>query len=219
MKEQNEEHSHPLREFLKKGEGENIEFKQTIHDEYKIAKTICSFANTSGGTILIGVRDNKSIAGIDPEEEQYLINKAAGFHCRPPVPVIIEEVYLPDGNNEFEETIILRVVISQSDQKPHYAENKNGEWIPYLRQQDQTLIAGPQSVNLMQRKGTINSSSLTKNEKRLVEYLEKNQKITLKEFTNLVNISDRRARRELLDALNKRIIKVLEHEKLDVYVL
>ena len=214
-----EEYEHPLKRYLRKGEGENVEFKQTINDEFKIAKTLCSLANTSGGTLLIGIRDNKSIAGVDPEEEKYLITKAAEFHCKPPVKITIEEIYLPDEDNEFEEKAVLKVWIPESDDKPHYAETKKGEWIPYLRQQDHTLMAGPQSVNQMQKSTPLNSYEITKNEKRLVAYLEKNQKITLKEFTKLVNISERRAKRELLDALDKGIIRILEHEKIDYYVL
>lgn len=210
---------HSLKRYLHKGEGENIEFKQTISDEFKIAKMICSLANTTGGTILIGIRDDKSIAGIDPEEEKYLLMKAAGLHCRPPVKISIEELFIPDEDEDIKEKTILKVTIRASSEKPHYAEGKNGVWTPYLRQQDQTLIAGPQAINLMQRHEVVNSSELSKNEKRLIGYLEKNQKITLKEYTKLVNISQRRARRELLEALDKGIVRILEHESEDYYVL
>lgn len=218
---QEEESYHPIRKYLRNGEGETVEYKQTINSEYKIAKTICSLANTSGGTLLVGVKDDRSILGVDPEEEKYFITKAAEFHCRPPVPIEIEEIFLPDEENHLEEVVVLKVEVPESNQKPHYAESKKGKWTSYIRKDDQTLIAGPQAVAQLERSEPkpLGNVSLTRNEKRLLAYLEKNIKITAKQFTNLVNISDRRARRELQEALDKGIIRVLEHEKEDYYVI
>ncbi|GAB6161207.1 hypothetical protein JCM12298_03660 [Desulfothermus naphthae] len=42
-------------EIIKIGEGYTIEFKEKISDS--IAKDICAFANSSGGKIILGVRD------------------------------------------------------------------------------------------------------------------------------------------------------------------
>ena len=41
-------------------EGENLyqDFKYTINDSRKIAKSLSAFANTKGGRLLIGVKDN-----------------------------------------------------------------------------------------------------------------------------------------------------------------
>jgi ATP-dependent DNA helicase RecG len=44
-------------------ENQIIEYKQSWHDDY--LKWICGFANASGGTLWIGVRDDGSIAGVD----------------------------------------------------------------------------------------------------------------------------------------------------------
>ncbi len=43
-------------------EDQNIEFKESWRDEY--LKWICAFANSQGGKLLIGVRDDGSIAGL-----------------------------------------------------------------------------------------------------------------------------------------------------------
>ena len=42
--------------ILSKEENQNIEFKQSWRDEY--LKWICAFANTEGGTLYIGIKDN-----------------------------------------------------------------------------------------------------------------------------------------------------------------
>jgi ATP-dependent DNA helicase RecG len=44
-------------------EQQNIEYKQSWHDEY--LKWICGFANAQGGLIFIGKDDNGNIVGVD----------------------------------------------------------------------------------------------------------------------------------------------------------
>ena len=58
-------------------------FKFEISDSRKIAKSISAFANTEGGRLLIGVKDNGGIAGISTDEEQYMIEAAAQLYCSP----------------------------------------------------------------------------------------------------------------------------------------
>ena len=48
---------------MKMGESQNIEYKESWRDEY--LKWICGFANASGGSIYIGVNDDKEIIGVD----------------------------------------------------------------------------------------------------------------------------------------------------------
>lgn len=208
----------PLKKYLRKGEGETIEFKQTLNSEYKIAKTICALANTTGGVILVGVKDDKNISGVDPEEEKHILIKASDFCCDPPVTLEFEEFDRFD-EDRMEERTILKVIVKESSEKPHYALTKNGDWVAYLRQNDKTLIAGNKAVTLMKQNEPPVSTDLTKNEKRLLSYLEKNERITLKKYMDIVNISAQRARKELNDALDKGIIRVLEHEKENYYTL
>jgi predicted HTH transcriptional regulator len=54
-------------ELIQMGEGLTVEFKRTIDSPYKIAKTLASFANTSGGVLLIGIADNSTTIGITSE--------------------------------------------------------------------------------------------------------------------------------------------------------
>ncbi len=48
-------------------ESENLELKEKYSDS--IAKEIVSFLNSSGGTILIGVKDNGEIIGVEKIDE------------------------------------------------------------------------------------------------------------------------------------------------------
>ena len=114
-----------VEKLIQKGEDENQDFKQTISNLYKISKTIVSFANTTGGKILIGVCDNKYIIGVDPEEEKYMLTTAAGHYCDPPVKLIFHEEEIEDGSKT-----VLIVQIEESTQKPHFAKQNLSHSLP-----------------------------------------------------------------------------------------
>jgi len=52
----------------KQGEGETIEFKQSFSGR-GVFETLCAFANTRGGDLWIGVRDDGSISGAQVGQE------------------------------------------------------------------------------------------------------------------------------------------------------
>lgn len=75
--------------IIKEGEGDTIEFKSTLRwdiragktnpaIEHACLKTISAFLNSWGGTLLIGVRDDGSIEGIEtdrlPNEDKFLLH-------------------------------------------------------------------------------------------------------------------------------------------------
>lgn len=210
-----------LERLIYKGENEKVDFKQTISDPYKIAKTISSFANTKGGKILVGVRDDKTIVGIDPEEEKYVLDTAADFYCSPPIRLSYEEF-----EDEEEEKTVLIVSIKESKQKPHQVRDENHQHLVYIRQRDKSIPASKQMITLMQ-KGSLPASPsaihILKgagfNEKKLLDFLQKHEKITEKQFMQIVNISKRRAHRLLTELTIKGAIRMHDHEKENYYTL
>lgn len=207
-----------LRKLIRRGEGEQLDFKQTISDPFKIAKTISSFANTHGGTLLIGVCDNRQVSGVDPEEEKYMLETAAGFHCEPAVPLAYREV-----EDEEATAIILEVTIAESSHKPHYVRDKHGHRHVYIRQHDRSLPASKLMIDMM-RKGKLPNGlgeravkHLGHNEKKLFDFLAKHQRITLRQFMQIVNISKRRALRTLHELTLRGMIRLHDHEKENYY--
>ena len=54
-----------LKELLMRQEGKTLEFKENTQGLQKIIQTIVAFANTAGGTIVIGIKDKtKEIVGV-----------------------------------------------------------------------------------------------------------------------------------------------------------
>ena len=52
------------KKLIEEGEGEEVEFKESFPGTEDVARIICSFANVSGGTLIIGVSDDGKITGI-----------------------------------------------------------------------------------------------------------------------------------------------------------
>lgn len=68
-----------------------LDFKFEISDSKKIARSLVAFANTDGGRLLIGVKDNGVISGIRSEEEKHMIQTAAELYCQPQVDYYVKE--------------------------------------------------------------------------------------------------------------------------------
>lgn len=50
-----------LQELRSKRESETLEFKESLGEWKEIVETVCAFANSKRGIILVGVRDNGEI--------------------------------------------------------------------------------------------------------------------------------------------------------------
>ncbi len=200
--------------WIQEGEGIQQDFKKTISSQIKIAKTIVSFANTRGGRLIIGVNDQGKITGIKSEEEIYMIEGAAEFYSKPEIPV---EFHLFEIQNKS----VLVVEVPESNHKPHYAKDEEGKWWVYIRVNDQSVLASKIVVDVLKKETNQEDILIeySSKEKALLQYLEKNQRITLNEFTKLVNISRRRASRIIVNLICSGIIRSHNTEQVEFYTL
>lgn len=196
------------------GEGEMLDFKKEITSEVKIAKSIVAFANHHGGTLLVGVNDDGSISGIKAEEERFMLERASGFYCFPPIELSIHEWNLKGK-------IILEVLVPEGHDKPYYAQDESGKKWVYVRQGDQSLLASKVVVEVLKRQHSSKPALIrfTNLEKALLDHLKSNRRITLKEYCKLVNISRWRAMRILVNLTAVGSIRVHDTEKPEYYTL
>ena len=119
-----------------RGENEQLDFKHSISDGPKIARTISAFANTKGGSILVGVKDNKKIIGIKSDEDIYYAQKIANDYCYPSVRVNTV-LYELEGKE------VLEIIVpSLIEEQLTLAPNEHNEFIAYLRFEDTNHPAG-----------------------------------------------------------------------------
>ena len=92
-----------IRQLVSEGEHCHQDFKFEISDARKIARSLSAFANTEGGRLLIGVKDNGKIAGVRSDEEIYMIEAAATMYCKPKVE-LETQTYKVEGKTVLEIT-------------------------------------------------------------------------------------------------------------------
>lgn len=204
-----------IKRLILEGENVSLDFKKTISKAEKIAKTLVAFANNQGGRLLIGVADDGSIKGVKSEEEEkYMVNKAAHQFCKPAIEPRFEE-YLVDDK------LVLVAEIPKSDVKPHYALDEQGKWWVYFRVQDKTVLASKILIDVLKKdnheEGTFISYSAQ--EKILLEYLDANGRITLKEFSKLTRSAYRKAQKIIVNLILSGVILPHITEKEEYYVI
>lgn len=172
-----------LKSYIREGEHQTQDFKFRIDDSKKIARTLAAFANTDGGRLLIGVKDNGKVTGINPEEEFHMIQAASEMYCKPIVP-FTSHVW------EEKHKLVLEIIVEESETKPHKSFDENGILKTYVRSKDHTLLANKILIGVWkeQKRKTAKPQEFGENEQLLLAQLEKYEKCTLSRLYKLMQI-------------------------------
>ena len=130
-----------LQSLISEGEHQQQDFKYKVQDAVKLAKSVSAFANTDGGRLLIGVRDDGHMSGVRSEEEIYMMHQAAYRYCRP-APSIKFDTFHVDGR-----TIVV-ATIPPSDKRPVMALDGDGKACAYIRIADENIVASPVHLSI-----------------------------------------------------------------------
>ena len=203
-----------LNNLIAGGEGLHLDFKYEISDSKKIARTLSAFANTEGGRLLIGVKDNGKISGIRSDEEYYMLESAAQLHCKPEVSFTVKQ-WTANGKT------ILEGRIEKSNSPPHYARAENGRWMAYFRVGDENILANEIMIKVWRRSSNPAGTLIryTDKEKILFDYLNVNETITLSTFQRIARITYRTAVKIMVNLLVLNLIKINFTDKKPVYSL
>lgn len=125
-----------LQSLIKEGEHQQQDFKYRVSDAMKLAKSVSAFANTDGGRLLIGVRDDGHMSGVRDEEEIYMMHQAAYRYCRPQASIKFD-TYHVEGR-----TVVIATV-PPSDRRPVCAIDEEGRQRAYIRIADENIVASP----------------------------------------------------------------------------
>ena len=197
-------------ELIEGGENLQCEFKRKFSSSEKIAREMIAFANTRGGVILFGVDDNKEIVGVDSEKSEAELIKDAGLnYCEPPLDFNI--AYFDLNGKE-----VVVVEIPESDKKPHRIQDYLNEFDintakVCIRVNDKSVLASKEMVRILRAR--TNNLNLKKyaigpNEKSLFNFLDEYERISVKELSALVNISERRASRTLVKLVRANLLLI-----------
>lgn len=193
--------SNQLYKMIQEGEHLHQDFKYCVNDSKKIAKSLVAFANTDGGRLLLGVKDNGKIAGVRTDEEFYMIESAATIYSKPPVKFSTRQ-WLAEGKT------VLEIQVEPSEKKPHYVKDETGKWIAYLRVNDENCVAHKIQINVWKNSKKPLHFTLSEIEKTLVSYLSENHSVTLSKFIRLAHISRAKAEEILTNLATLEIVTI-----------
>lgn len=202
-----------IKRLIAEGEHQKLDFKFEISDSRKIAKTFSAFANTDGGRLLVGVKDNGVIAGVRSDEEYYMIDAAANMYCKPEIFFKVKK-WLVESKN------LLEIIIEPTS-AVCYAKDEKGSWLAYIRVNDQNILANKIWLEVRKRKGKPRGTFIeySKNEKVLLSYLSNNESITLSKYTRICNITKTEAEKVLINLASLNIIELKLTDKGAFYKL
>jgi predicted HTH transcriptional regulator len=203
-------------QWIEEGEHERQDFKETISSSRKIARALCAFANTRGGRLLVGVRDNGSLRHLDTEAEKQMLENAGSFFCKPQLH--LEFYPLQVGMKE-----LLVVEVHESLDKPVRCLSEDGEWEVYIRSKDQCLLASDMSIRMLRNEDPQEEGSTVlefgSKEQALLDYLRTHPRINVPQCRAMFNIGKTRARNMLIQLTRTGLLTLHSHEKEDYFTL
>jgi predicted HTH transcriptional regulator len=202
-----------IKNLISQGEHQRQDFKFEISDSRKIAKSLSAFSNTDGGRLLVGVKDNGSISGVRSDEEYFMIEAAAQMYCKP-------EVFFTSKQWKVDGKTVLEIEIPPDrENRPVMARDAEGKWLPYLRVDDQNLVANQVLLRVWekQKKSAGVFIKYSKAEKDLLAYLDANKTISLSKYCKIANIPHRLAQNILVNFILLEIIDIVITEKQTYY--
>jgi len=191
-----------ITKLIQQGEHQTQDFKYCISDSKKIARSLVAFANTDGGRLLVGVKDNGRIAGVRSDEEYYMIESAAKIYSKP-------EIEFTTRQHLIEGKTVLEVIIEPSTKKPHFARDEEGKWWAYFRKADENRLANKIMIEVWIRQKSqegilINYSD---DEKILLDYLGNNEKISVSKYARMAHLSYKKAEQIIINFRSLNILK------------
>ena len=146
-----------LLSLIREGEHQQQDFKYRVADACKLAKSVSAFANTDGGRLLIGVRDDGHLSGVRSEEEIYMMHQAAYKYCKPEASIKFD-TYHAEGR-----TIVIATV-PPSSKRPVCAQDEEGRMRAYIRINDENIVASPVHLALWRESQKPQGAMITYND-------------------------------------------------------
>ena len=194
-----------LKRLVALGEGLQIEFKQRVPQPERIAREVIALANTRGGKVLVGVGDDGEIVGVkDPDEEVFALRAALDARGAPPVPLSVEGVRVSRRRE------VLVVDVPESAAKPHFlVDEPSGDGLApadaarrtaFVRVGSMSVEASREAVRLMraERNGADVRFRFGDAEQLLMKYLERHERVTVREYARLAALAERDASHTLV---------------------
>lgn len=181
---------------LSKGEGMRVEFKRLLPRDERAARTLCAFANTRGGLLLVGVTDRGRVHGLhQPDEVEARLRRIAQAWIEPGLTVESQVVHVHGPK-------IVACSVPFSRERPHAVMTSDGKRQFLVRVGASNRVADGATLSAL-RASRRNRRGLSHLEEAILEWVGRHgptPKIpggtaTVARFARLHNLSEIRTRR------------------------
>jgi predicted HTH transcriptional regulator len=174
-------------EVAARGEGRDTEFKRGLPGPAKIGRTLCAFANTRGGLLLVGITDRGEVYGVpQPRAVIESLRALARERLEPPLKLQLQAVHVG------EETVVCCSVPLSPD-RPHRVRKDDGRLELVVRAGSSNRVASGATLRaLLQPHATKSTSPL---ERDVLAWVKKERNATVARFAKAHNVGAQRAKR------------------------
>jgi hypothetical protein len=189
-----------IRERIAEGEGKNLEFKRGLPRDEKTARTLCAFANTRGGLLLIGVSDRGEVLGAPhPKSTIATLRSIASVRLAPPLTVEI-------GRVDLDAKAIVWCSVPVSPARPHAVVHDDAEHEIVVRAGSSNRVASGAALAAIRAQRS-SPRGLDALQRAVLEWValanraarDPGGAATIREFARARNIGLQRARRAFTD--------------------
>lgn len=132
------------------GESKTLEFKSKLPDKSETyMKTIIAFANTSGGRLIIGVDNDRSIVGINKDDVFELTDRVTNAISDACEPQIVPDI----STTTIDDKCILVIKIYPGANRPYYLKSKGKERGTYIRSVATSRLADFDKIRELEMEG------------------------------------------------------------------
>jgi predicted HTH transcriptional regulator len=218
--------------LLKSGESQTVEFKSTFDRD--VIETLVAFANTQGGTVLVGVADDGSVKGITIGKES--LNEWLGQIKLSTSPSIIPDI----DKIKINEKIVVAIRVGEYPVKPI---NTKGKYFRRVASSNHQLtlseitdmymqsypevdfaveeIGGGTLVTFNQTKGVSGSvsGSVNGSVNEVFDFIRKHPGVKVPDIKAALDLSTRTVRRRIKELKEKNIVAFIGADKTGGYYI
>jgi predicted HTH transcriptional regulator len=203
-----------LTALVREGEGLHLEFKLRATFPDKIVHELIAFANTSGGTLLIGVDDDGRLAGVKyPEEESLLVMRALIKHAHPRIRVNYFYVRLTSKR------WVVVFEVPEAKRKPVKFLVGRNTLLYFIRYQDKSLQASREAEGIMRLRSGKKAVAFTYGdiENKILKTLEQKGSMSLADLCLYTSIAESQLSPHLIKLAATRVIGWKPGESHDLF--
>ncbi|RLD24305.1 MAG: hypothetical protein DRI71_02965 [Bacteroidetes bacterium] len=202
-----------LKALCKNGEGQYLEFKQNANHPEQVLEEVVGFANSTGGSLLVGIADNGNTTGLKfAEDDAEFLRDQIRINIIPFVPYSFDIISINKSKS------VIKFNIESGNEKPYGLKNGKTKKVFY-RVDDLCIQASRELKNILRSTTHGNGQTIkyTELENKILKIIEQGIRLTKDQVTKKAEFSSRRVSECLVRLVSAGILKIIPAVDNDLY--